>query len=115
MLYEIIFYRDEDGEQPVLTFIKKLQTKKDKDSLMQLKKICEYIEILKIYGTRAGEPYVKHIQDKIWELRPSKNRILFVGEKNGKLILLHQFVKKTQKTPKREIEIAIKILEKINK
>ena len=58
------------------------------------------------YGTQAGEPYVKHLDGDIWELRPLRDRILFVGWTNGSFVLLHQFIKKTQKTPAREIEKA---------
>ena len=64
------------------------------------------MKILKEHGTRVGEPYVKHIEDEIWELRPLRDRILFVGQDGNRFILLHYFMKKTQKTPKREIEQA---------
>jgi phage-related protein len=49
---------------------------------------------------------VKHIDGDIWELRPAKDRVLFVVMKQGKFLLLHAFTKKTVKTPKREIEKA---------
>lgn len=46
------------------------------------------------------------MKDKIWELRPQRNRILFVTRENDSFVLLHTFVKKTQKTQKEEIEKA---------
>lgn len=46
------------------------------------------------------------MKDKIWELRPQRNRILFVTWENDSFVLLHTFVKKTQKTQKEEIEKA---------
>ena len=49
---------------------------------------------------------MKHLDGEIWELRPLRDRILFVAWVNGSYVLLHQFVKKTQKTPAREIEKA---------
>ena len=52
------------------------------------------------------ENVTKHLDEDIWELRPGNNRILFFYYKNGIFILLHQFRKKTQKTPRREIERA---------
>lgn len=55
------------------------------------------------YGTQAGEPYIKHLDGEIWELRPLRDRILFVAWHNGSYVLLHSFMKKTQKTPAREI------------
>jgi phage-related protein len=105
-LYKVHFYRDKNGGEPVLEYITELASKKDKDSRIKLKKIRAYIKMLGEYGTQAGEPYIKHLDGEIWELRPLRDRILFVGWNNGSYVLLHQFVKKTQKTPKREIEQA---------
>lgn len=50
--------------------------------------------------------YVKHLDGEIWELRPIRDRILFAGVVGGRYVLLHQFMKQTQKTPTREIEKA---------
>ena len=58
------------------------------------------------YVLQLREPYIKHLDGDIWELRPLRDRILFVAWSNGKFILLHHFMKKTQKTPAREIEKA---------
>lgn len=62
--------------------------------------------MLSEYGTRAGEPYIKHIDRDIWELRPLRDRILFAAWNGSSFILLHVFMKQTQKTPQREIERA---------
>jgi len=64
------------------------------------------VKVLSEHGTQAGEPYIKHLDGEIWELRPLRDRILFVAWVNGNYVLLHQFMKKTQKTPAREIEKA---------
>ena len=64
------------------------------------------MQILRCNGTRAGSPYVKHIEGDIWELRPLSNRIFFFAWNGETFILLHCFTKKTQKTPKKEIEQA---------
>lgn len=103
---EIIFYRNKSGKEPVYEYLQELSRKKDKDSRVKLTKIQDYIKILEIYGTRAGEPYVKHLDGEIWELRPLKNRILFAAWTKNGFVLLHHFMKSTQKTPKREIEKA---------
>ena len=50
--------------------------------------------------------FYKDKNGNIWELRPLRDRILFVGWVNGSYVLLHHFMKKTQKTPVREIEKA---------
>ncbi len=105
-MHEIRIYKDRKGNEPVAEYIAELASKKDKDSRIKLNKIREYIKILSEYGTRAGEPYIKHLDGNIWELRPLRDRILFVGWINDSYVLLHQFMKKTQKTPAREIEKA---------
>jgi phage-related protein len=105
-LHKIHFYRDRNGNEPVAEYIAELAQKKDKDSRIKLNKIRDYIKVLSEYGTQAGEPYIKHLDGEIWELRPLRDRILFIGWANGGYVLLHQFMKKTQKTPAREIEKA---------
>ena len=105
-MHKIYFYRDKNGKEPVAEYIAELVQKKDKDSRIKLNKIRDYIKVLSEYGTQAGEPYIKHLDGEIWELRPLRDRILFVGWIQGSYVLLHQFVKKTQKTPAREIERA---------
>lgn len=105
-MHEIIFYEDSKGNKPVLEYIKQLANTNGKDNRIKLKKIQEYIVVLQTYGATMGEPYMKHLDGDIWELRPISDRILFAGLVNGKFVLLHQFVKKTQKTPPREIEQA---------
>ncbi len=105
-MYKIYFYKDRNNKEPVLDYLRELSSKKDKDSRIKANKVNDYIEILKQYGTQAGEPYIKHLDGEIWEVRPLKDRILFVVWHNGSYVLLHTFMKKTQKTPKREIEQA---------
>ena len=63
-----------------------------------------YIQLLEDNGTRLNENITKHLNDDIWELRPGNNRVLCFYFKNYTFVLLQQFRKKTQKTPKREIE-----------
>lgn len=112
-MYKISFYKDRQGRKPVREYIKELSTKKDRQSKKTLDKIHEYLNILSLNGTRAGLPYVRHIEGEIWELRPAQDRIFFAAWLDGQFVLLHQFTKKTQKTPPREIEKARKRLEEI--
>lgn len=109
-MYSIEFYKDKDGNEPVKEYILSLASKNDKDSRINLNKIRDYIKTLSEYGTRAGEPYVKHIEGEIWELRPLRNRILFFGYDGDRIILLSHFIKKTQKTPQREIDKAKRLM-----
>lgn len=106
MKYEIIFYEDKNGVSPVFEYMKKLSNKKDKNSRINHNKIFEYIGLLEKQGKDLGEPYIKHLEGDIWELRPIRNRLLFATLIGNTIIILHYFIKKTQKTPKREIEQA---------
>lgn len=106
ILYPIYFYKDKHGKEPLVEYLMELSQKADKNSRVKLNKIRDYIKILSRHGTQAGTPYVKHIDGDIWELRPLRDRIFFVAWMDGGYVLLHHFLKKTQKTPKREIEKA---------
>lgn len=108
-MHAIYFYKDKQGNQPVLDYMRGLARRDSKDSwikLNKLNKLNDYIELLSQHGIRAGQPYIKHLDAEIWELRPLRDRILFVAWLDGSFVLLHHFVKKTQKTPRREIEKA---------
>jgi phage-related protein len=105
-MHGIVFYKDINGNAPIKDYIKQLKAKTDKNSRIKLNKIQDYIKALRIHGTQLGEPYIKHLADEIWELRPIKDRVLFAKWLKGGFILLHHFVKKTKKTPRREIDQA---------
>lgn len=105
-MFHIIFYRNSNGEQPIKEYLLSLSKKNDKDSRVKLNKIRDYVKIIGIHGTRAGLPYVKHIEGDIWELRPLRDRFFFFGFRGETIVLLHHFIKKTQKTPQKEIEQA---------
>jgi phage-related protein len=109
-MYTIIFYEDKNGHSELLEFVEMLNKKAltSKNERIMLKQIRFHINILEQLGSRAGEPFVKHIQDKVWEIRPGNNRVLFFSWIENKIVLLHHFRKKTNKTPKKEIEKAIK-------
>ena len=78
-MYEIIFYRDKDGREPVYEYLQKLSRRTDKDSRIKSSKINDYIQALSVYGTMAKGPYMKHIDGEIWELRPLRDRVLFAA------------------------------------
>jgi phage-related protein len=61
---------------------------------------------------RMREPYVKHLEGKLWEMRLSGRdgiaRSLYVTATGKRVVVVHSFVKKTQKTPRRVIDYALK-------
>jgi phage-related protein len=105
-MYTIRFYKDRRGKSPVAEYIKGLAEKKDKNSRVKLEKINDYLQALQEGGTHIGEPYVKHLAGDIWELRPLRDRILYAAWNGQSFVLLHHFIKKTQKTPQWEIKKA---------
>ncbi len=60
----------------------------------------------------VGEPYVKHIKNKLWEMRlkgrDGISRALYVTATGQRVVVLRVFVKKTQQTPRSEIDLALR-------
>jgi phage-related protein len=60
---------------------------------------------------RMREPHVKHLRDKLWEMRMSGRdgiaRALYMTVRGRRIVILHAFVKKTQKTPPQAIRLAL--------
>lgn len=111
--FEVVFWQDKNGYSESQDYIYSLKEKsiKSKDARIKLNKIVEYIEILEHYGTQIGEPYIKHLENELYELRPLRDRFFFFYKKENKYIILNHFIKKTQKTPKKEIEKAFKLIQ----
>lgn len=101
--FEVIFYENENGEVPVEDFLLSLDKK-------MRAKLIGIIKILQEYGNKLREPYSKHLDDGIFEIRSKVgsdiSRVLYFFYYDGKIILTNGFVKKTQKTPKSELEKA---------
>lgn len=107
-MFDIEFYEDKNGKSEVYEYIQKLNKANGKENRQKLKKINMYIDLLSEYGLTLTEPYIKKLDKEIWELRPLRDRILFAYWDNNKL---SQFIKRTQKTPQREIEKAKRLLD----
>ena len=112
-MYKIEFYKNRRGIYEVYEYIKELRAKTDKDSRIKSHKISDYLGTLEANGLSSGEPYIKPIEGtkNLWELRPLRDRIFFVTWENDTFVLLHHFQKTTQKTPRREIEQALREIE----
>ncbi len=70
------------------------------------------VELIEGHGLeRVGEPHVKHLEDKLWEMRMKGRdgivRSLYVTATGRRVVVLRTFVKKTQKTSRREIKLAL--------
>lgn len=99
--FEVEFFEKEDGAFPAEEFILSQEPK-------MRAKIFRMLELLEHFGNNLREPYSKSLTDGIYELRikQGKNitRILYFFVICKKIILTNGFTKKTQKTPKKEID-----------
>ena len=75
--------------------------------------LTRIVERLEAVGLeRLGEPFVKHLEGKLWEMRPSgrkvEGRALYVAASGRRVVIVLAFQKRTQKTPRRLIELALR-------
>lgn len=87
-----------------------------KDLQARLVRITDLIEA---YGLEnLGMPYVRHLQDKLWEIRGKGKsgiaRALYMAVVGRRVIILRVFVKKTHKTPPGEINLALSRMKEID-
>jgi phage-related protein len=69
-------------------------------------------ELVETFGPhQVGMPHVRPLRDKLWEMRLTGKsgigRAIYVAAARRRLVILHAFVKKTEKTPKRAIDMAL--------
>ena len=102
--WSIIFYVDERGHEPVREFLQSLDLKTQA-------RFAWSIEQLRTRNVQAREPPVRHLEGKLWELREESQaniyRLLYFFFTGRRIVFLHGFQKKSQKTPRREIETAL--------
>jgi phage-related protein len=100
-ILSVRFFVTDAGSEPVREWLKEL-------SAQDRKTIGEDIKTVQ-FGWPLGMPLVDHLEGDIWEVRIKLDnriaRVLFVID-NHTMILLHGFIKKSQKTPKPEIDLA---------
>lgn len=101
--WRVEFYQDEQGHSPVRVFLESL------DRQTQAR-FDWSIDQLRLRNVRAREPLVKHIEGKLWELRRASDgniyRLMYFFFSGRTIVFVHGFQKKTQQTPRREIELA---------
>ena len=109
---QVEFYKKANGDIPVLDYLSSL------DAKMRAKAFSQ-IELLKKHGFQLREPYVKPIKgaryEGVFELRvgfaSSISRIMYFAYKGKTFVLLHGFTKKTKRTPRRDLERAVRYKE----
>ena len=75
-------------------------------------------ELLETFGPqKVGLPHVRPLESRLWEMRMSAKdgiaRAVYVAASGRRLVVLHVFVKKTQKTPRHAIETALARLKEL--
>lgn len=107
MAMEVEFYETESGKTPVANFIDSLDRKSSA-------KVLRDLDLLAEYAPDLHEPYTKHIEGAIWELwsKLASNiyRIFYFIWQGNRIVLLHGFTKKTQRTPPSELNTAKRYL-----
>ena len=82
----------------------------------RLLRLMEAVENVGLENLR--EPHVKHIEGKLWELRAKASegiaRGLYVTMTGRRVVVLHVFVKKSQKTPRNALETARERMKQVN-
>ncbi|WP_278967477.1 type II toxin-antitoxin system RelE/ParE family toxin [Megasphaera elsdenii] len=105
MHFDVEFYEKSTGKQPARDFLLSLDIK-------MRAKMTMLIKILEENGYELREPYSKYLSEGIFELRAkfgsNISRVLYFFYIDQKIILTNGFVKKTKKTPSKEIELAKK-------
>ncbi|MBM7839433.1 phage-related protein [Alkalihalobacillus xiaoxiensis] len=103
MSWSLTPYVKPNKSKPVVDYI---DTLKDKEQA----KVDHVFNLIRKNGTRTGMPYIRHLDDGIWEIRIAHSsnifRVTLFHFEGNELILLHGFTKKTQKTPPKEIKRA---------
>jgi phage-related protein len=100
---DAVFFRSKVGNEPVREWLKSLAKE-------QRKAIGEDIAYVQ-FKWPIGKPRVDHLRGAVWEVRSSlDNRIArtLFAVAGGQIVLLHGFIKKTQRTPDSDIELALK-------
>jgi len=98
----VVFYRSESGNEPVREWLKALPRE-------EKRKIGEDIKTAQ-FGWPLGMPLIRKIQKDLWEVRTTLEsgiaRVFFTVD-GEYMVLLHGFIKKSQKTPQNEMKTAL--------
>jgi phage-related protein len=104
-IFTISYFETSSGSSPVTDFINHIDIKSQS-------KVIHLFNLLEEFGVNAGVPHVKKIVGTpLWEARTNGKiaiRFFFIKKDRHILILLHGFIKKTQKLPLKEIKLALK-------
>ena len=101
--WKVEFFKFPNDNSPVLDWFQSQEPKVKA-------KLARIFDLLEGEGISVGKPYVAPLEDKLYEIRIEQDtniyRILYFAYTDKRFILLHGFQKKTQKTPKKELDLS---------
>ena len=107
---QVIFYRTTAGNEPVREWLKALPPEERKIIGDDLKTAQ--------YGWPLGMPLIRKLEAGLWEVRcrlqDRIERVIFTVESDA-MVLLHGFIKKSQKTPRQDLQLARQRLQSLSK
>ena len=104
--WEIIFYHDRRGRSPLLDFIEDLPA-------LDQAKIYNALRLLREFGNALGMPHARHVEGKLWELRPGGVRLFYFTCIGKQFVILHGYRKQGNKAPEQEIATALRRMSKL--
>ncbi|MDO8754884.1 MAG: type II toxin-antitoxin system RelE/ParE family toxin [Anaerolineales bacterium] len=105
-MWQILFNEDHRGNNRALDYINSLSPR---DKV----KVSNTLRLLEEFGTALAMPHARHIEGKLWELRPDNNRLFYCLYNGKQFVVLHGFRKKTMQTPEKEIQIALRRMDEL--
>ena len=104
MKLSINYWRNPSGKAPVEKYIDSIDNKEERAEMLSL------LKGIQENGTDAIGIEFRQIEGKLWEIKirthGKQHRIFYVMLKGNEMVLLHAYLKKTQKAPTKEIEVA---------
>ena len=111
MRFQVNYWRTQSGKAPVERYIDSIDNLEERAELLSL------LQGVQEHGTEAIGVEFRQIEGKLWELkirlRGNQHRIFYVVIKGSEMILLHAYLKKTQKAPLKEIRLAFQRMKSI--
>ena len=104
MKLSVNYWHNPSGKAPVEKYIDSIENKEERAEILSV------LNGIQENGTDAIGVEFRHIEGKLWELKmriySNQHRIFYVVLKGNKMILLHAYLKKTQKAPLKEVAVA---------
>lgn len=101
---KVIYYTTTNGQNPARVFIESLQER-------QQRKIIRLLTSIQMYGLTTAITHVKKLTGtELWEIRilgQDNIRVFYASVLTDSILVLHGFIKKSQQTPRKEIETAL--------